>query len=498
MTPDELAALLRSAGGLLQAGDAAGALQYCEKVLAVAENHPIAMTLAGLAHLELTQLDQALALLNRALQIAPQNLHARFGLGRIMEARRQYQASAGHYREVFKRESQHHAARVGYANCCVALGSFEEASDIYRDVLQRTGDQHLYRNLGIAALQQNDLSLAEHHFRALLEAFPEDPDAHSQMATALLKQERFADGWPYYERRLQNFFGHHQHYATDLPIWDGSGGHRILVWCEEGPGDIAMFASVIPRLVSLSEQVTLAVETRFHTLFRRSFGADLKLIALEQIGRLSEQEHDVRIAIAGCARFFRGDTASFAETATGYLQPDRDRVSRYREVLSVAAADRKLIAINWRSFSEENGAERSIPLTQLLAALPSDQYLPVNLQYGEVGAEVAAAEAAGHQLARLPDLDTTQDIDGLAAAIAACDYQVSIDNTAVHLAGAIGAGQAVLLPFASNWRWGLGRASSLFYQNTRLLSQSRQADWFEPLSKLSGLRAFIEASPSPS
>ncbi|MBR9795770.1 MAG: hypothetical protein GYB45_06815, partial [Gammaproteobacteria bacterium] len=124
--------------------------------------------------------------------------------------------------------------------------------------------------------------------------------------------------------------------------------------------------------------------------------------------------------------------------------------------------------------------------------------LPVNLQYGNVGAEVAEAEAAGHQLATLSDLDTTQDIDGLVAAIAACDYQVSIDNTAVHLAGAIGAEQTVLLPFASNWRWGLGRASCLFYQNTRLYNQSRPGDWSEPLSKLSGSIAIIEASPSPS
>jgi len=494
MTPDELAASLRSAGGLLQSGDAAGALQHCEKVLAVAANHPIAITLAGLAHLELDQLDKAHALLHRALQMAPQNLHARFGLGRVMESRRQYQDAVGYYREVLKQASQHDAARVGYANCCVALGAYEEASDIYRDVLERTGDQHLQRNLGIAALQQNDLILAEQHFRQLLEAFPEDPDAHSQMATALLKQERFTDGWPYYERRLQNFFGHHQQYAVELPIWDGSGGKRVLVWCEEGPGDIAMFASIIPRLLSLCDQVTLAVETRFHSLFRRSFGPDLRLITLDKIGQLPRDAHDARIAIASCMRFFRGDTASFAETAPGYLQPEVERVSHYREVLSAEAADRKLIAINWRSFSGENGEERSIPLTQLLSALPSDQYLAVNLQYGEVNAEVCEAKAAGYPLVTPPDLDTTQDIDGLAAAIAACDYQVSIDNTAVHLAGAIGADQTVLLPFASNWRWGLGRTISLFYQNTRLLSQPRLGDWSEPLSALSELSAIIAAS----
>jgi len=105
---------------------------------------------------------------------------------------------------------------------------------------------------------------------------------------------------------------------------------------------------------------------------------------------------------------------------------------------------------------------------------------------------VTAAEAAGHHVITLPDLDTTQDIDGLVAAIAACGYQVSIDNTAVHLAGATGVSQVVLLPYASNWRWGLGRTASLFYQDTHLLSQLSWGDWSEPLSKLSALDALIE------
>ena len=492
MTPEEGAASLKSAGALLQEGNAAAALQQCQNVLAVSPNHPIAITLAGLAYLELDQLHQARELLDRALQIAPKNLHARFGLARIMEMQHQHRDAARYYREIVEMDSQHSAARVGYANCCVALGSHDEAKDAYLELLQSTGDQHLQRNLGIVALQQNDLSLAEKHFRALLDAFPEDPDAHSQLAGALLKQERFADGWPYYLRRLENFFGHHKEYATGLPLWDGSEGKRILVWCEEGPGDIAMFASVIPRLLSLSEHVTLAVEARFHTLFTRSFGVGLNLIGLNEIEGVHEKNYDARIAIAGCMQFLRADAVSFAETASGYLQPDSDRVSRYREILRAKADNRKPIAINWRSFSEENGAQRSIPLMELLVALPSDQYVPVNLQYGDVDAEVTAAEAAGHHLITLADLDTTQDIDGLVAAIAACGYQVSIDNTAVHLAGAIGVCQMVLLPYASNWRWGLGRTASLFYQDTHLLSQLSWGDWSEPLSKLSALDALIE------
>ena len=85
---------------------------------------------------------------------------------------------------------------------------------------------------------------------------------------------------------------------------------------------------------------------------------------------MHEKDYHARIAIAGCMQFLRNDAASFAETASGYLQPDSDRVSRYREIIRAKADNRKPIAINWRSFSEENGAQRSIPLMELLVALP--------------------------------------------------------------------------------------------------------------------------------
>jgi hypothetical protein len=301
----------------------------------------------------------------------------------------------------------------------------------------------------------------------------------------LLKQERFDEGWPFYEARVNNFFQNHERLLPELPVWDGSVGEDLFIWSEEGAGDIAMFASVLPQVLQSSASVTLMVEARFHELFRRSFGSGLRLISQEATAIMTDQNRfSVRASMATCMKYFRQTSADFLCSDAGYLLPDTQRAARYRETLLEASGNQPLVAISWRSFSEENGEVRSISLSQLLAALPLNCVSAVNFQYGSVDAEVSGARAQGFEVLEVPELDTTQDIDGVVAAMSACDYVVSIDNTAAHLAGALGMGQAVLLPFCGNWRWGHGRSRSLLYGQTTILQQSLFGDWCAPLSRL--------------
>ncbi len=54
-----------------------------------------------------------------------------------------------------------------------------------------------------------------------------------------------------------------------------------------------------------------------------------------------------------------------------------------------------------------------------------------------------------------PDIDGYNDMDALAAQVAAMDEVVSIrGNATVHLAGALGVKTTLMLSAASDWRWG--------------------------------------------
>ena len=102
----------------------------------------------------------------------------------------------------------------------------------------------------------------------------------------------------------------------------------------------------------------------------------------------------------------------------------------------------------------------------------------VNVQYGECRDEIASvARDTGVEIYQDGEIDTFNDLDGLAAQLAALDLTISIDNSTVHMAGALGRPTWVLLPLACDWRWLKDREESPWYPSLRLFRQSSPGDW---------------------
>jgi len=81
--------------------------------------------------------------------------------------------------------------------------------------------------------------------------------------------------------------------------------------------------------------------------------------------------------------------------------------------------------------------------------------------------------------------DPLTDLDDFAAKIAALDLVISVDNSTVHLAGALGIPTWVLLPKSADWRWMTQRDSSPWYASLRLFRQARAGDWAPVFTALS-------------
>jgi hypothetical protein len=61
---------------------------------------------------------------------------------------------------------------------------------------------------------------------------------------------------------------------------------------------------------------------------------------------------------------------------------------------------------------------------------------------------------------------------------------VSIDNTTVHLAGALGKDVRILLTRVPDWRWQLDRDDSPWYPSARLYRQGDDGDWANAFAKI--------------
>jgi len=114
-----------------------------------------------------------------------------------------------------------------------------------------------------------------------------------------------------------------------------------------------------------------------------------------------------------------------------------------------------------------------------------NEYAFVNLQYGDTTEEINQARIElGIDVTSCDQVDNFNDLDGLASLVQACDVVVSVDNTTVHLAGALGKDVRILLPEISNWRWQLDREDTPWYSSATLYRQDADGDWANAFSRI--------------
>ncbi len=76
------------------------------------------------------------------------------------------------------------------------------------------------------------------------------------------------------------------------------------------------------------------------------------------------------------------------------------------------------------------------------------------------------------------EINAMHDMDRFAAQIAAVDLVISVDNSTVHVAGALGKATWVFVPSAADWRWLTPEhTDTIWYRSLTLLRQEPQSDW---------------------
>jgi hypothetical protein len=265
-------------------------------------------------------------------------------------------------------------------------------------------------------------------------------------------------------------------------VWDGTppAGRRVLVRCHHGLGDTLQFARYLPMLAQFAREVTVVLPASLAPLFQ---AANPPFAVTVDTGELQIPDGErVEIEITELAYAFRTQSTNIP-AAVPYVSVDRARVAAMRRRLR---EDRRFkIGLVWAAGAWK--PERSLPLDQLLSALPRDPQIAVySLQRGPA-ADAWNAVAGGH--AAIGALASDDAIE-TAATISALDLVVTVDTMVAHLAGALGAPVWTLLHHAADWRWMLERADSPWYPTMTLFRQSRAGAWDDVMTTIG--RALVQ------
>ncbi|MEO8537380.1 MAG: DUF5672 family protein [Betaproteobacteria bacterium] len=351
-----------------------------------------------------------------------------------------------------------------------ALDRNDDAVAAYRRALQLKPDHATAsNNLGLALQAANRLTEAIAAFERAVAVTPAFAAAHWNLALALLANGDYADGWREYEWRLQLPELGGRTPPSSLPRWRGEplDGKTLVLTAEQGIGDAVQFTRFAPALASRGARVIVQAAATLCPLLATAPGVDAA-IAVDV--PLPPADFALPLLSLGHALGVKLATLPGAP----YLASDALRRTAATSFVADAARGRRPMGLVWAGAPHHlNDRRRSLPAALLapLLALPGIAWF--SLQKGP--AEAALDDVASSQpVTRLPP-----DADWLATAaiIDALDAVVTVDTSVAHVAGALGKPVLLLLPFAADWRWGVGRTGTPWYPTARLFRQRAPGDW---------------------
>ena len=416
--------------------------------------------------------------LDRAIEEGAEDIKVLSDLAQCLSNLEKHAEALAIRRQVFELEPsflhQAHLAATLSTACY-----YEEALTLFDDLIEREPARKSVFLVSYAVAQ----AYSGHFDKALallneaLAIQPRDANLHLQRAQINLLMGNFAEGWAGYAYRGLAYT--RQYRVLPFKKWRGQdiSGKCIVVLAEQGLGDQVMLASCLPDLLASGPaRVVVEVIGRVAPTLARSF-PQCEIVHTKQDKKMewakTVGDVDYFVPLGDLPQYFRTSLDAFPGKA--YLKADPERVAFWRQKLE-ATGPRPWIGVSWRGgLQATRRVLRSMSPAELAPMTAAVNATWISLQYGSVDEDLKTAAAANVKLKHWNE--AIADLDEFAALIEALDAVVTVCNTTVHYAGALGKRVLVLAPHIPEWRYGLNSTHMPWYPDARVFRQPQHNDW---------------------
>ena len=454
LNPNQWDAAYDSASLLHRLGRFEEALRHFDLCDGLRPNHALTLQARALAFHGLQRFEEALADNQRSHQLDPANVATNNNVGDALQSLARYDEALPWFERALELKPDFIAAAMNKASALIQIGRFEDAIATYRGVKMIDGD-HAEAELGLGHLH--------------------------------LLMGNFEAGWVGQEARLKIAPTSYPKFPE--PRWLGDEpieGKTILLYADEGLGDLIQFARYIPMLAARGAIVIVVVADAAHRLLA-GFPGISRCIAKSAGEPLPAFDMHSPLSSLPLAFGTRLDTIP---CSLSYLPPPAEAlVQAWKHRLG--PHDRLRVGLVWSGNPQHNkDHKRSIPLRMLSRILDVDATF-VSLQKDPRPHDQAVLGERSEIIdltAQLTDLSAT------AALVTCLDLVITVDTSVAHLAGALGCPTWILLPHTPDYRWLLDRDDSPWYPTVRLFRQTATREYASVLERVrSELQALIAA-----
>jgi tetratricopeptide (TPR) repeat protein len=472
LAPDSAAMRLNLGVGLAQLRRLDDAIREFGKAVELDPNSALGHANLGLAYVQAARHREASAVLEIAARLDPKSADVHNHLGIALASIGREDDAAKCYERALE-VRRYHAPLTNLGNLRRAQGRLEESLGYYDEAIRLfPADPDIYNNRGITleAMQANKQAMDD--YERALALSPDHAETRFNRALALLLEGDYARGLEEYEWRWRR----PGQSMTDwkAPLWDGSivPGKTLLVWSEQGLGDVIHCCRFAPLLAERGLRVFVHAPAALVPLLQTLGGVDRVIGPGEAVPPI-----DAHAPVMSLPRLWGMQRLDDAPAPIPYLTADATAAIACRD--RVRAGAEFVVGIAWRGNPDYAGDRaRSAPPRSFACLSRVPGVRVVSVMKDASREECAAAGAADIGAAAWPDFAAA------AAAFANLDLLICVDTAASHLAGALGIPVWIALPAAPDWRWALDRDDTPWYPTARLFRQEWRDDWQPVLERI--------------
>jgi hypothetical protein len=311
------------------------------------------------------------------------------------------------------------------------------------------------------------------------EKCPDDPEAIFALACVELARGYYAEGFRLMEARYRMpELGRYTNISLlQQPRWKNQSlvNRRLLVHGEQGLGDMIMMARYLPLLHEQGADLIIDGRAEACSLLAHSFPYCKFIVG--DIQTPITESFDYWTGLMSLPHHFN-TTALNVPAVGGYVSvPDEQEDYWRQRVLGLAGGARLRVGLAWSGNPGHRADKRRSMPFELMCSL-------VQRHPGIRFFSLQTHVPAGHPANMIDIADELLTLADTAAVMNEMDLVISVDTSAIHLAGALGRPAWLLLPYRYEWRWGLEGEANAWYSSVRVCRQERPGAWSELLDSI--------------
>lgn len=364
----------------------------------------------------------------------------------------------------------------------------DKAREAYLKALELKPDEaDVLANLCALAVNEGNPESGIEYGNRCLAINPKHPQGRWNMALLKLENEEYEEGFRLYndgfetgDRIMRTYIDKR---GMDVPLWDGrtpEEGATIVVWGEQGQGDELLWLQFVPELRQHFSRIIIDCHPKLRAAVQRSFPwATVYPTRKESPEWSVSEEIHYKQSIASLPQWFHMKRRANVP----YLKPDPTKVTTVTEMIrywqrKTGRVGQPVVGIHWMGGRHKTRADMRSVFLDKWGPIMDMPITLVSHQYTEQAPEDVSPYA--DRILHWQGITSAKDYDWNLALIGACDLLISVNTSAVHAAGAMGAPCWTLTPYGRAWRYGKATdriTFNPFYKTVQQFNQREGEGW---------------------